>query len=99
MFLPWEFILIQAGSGMPMAKKQSDADNITIQVPKEIKDVVGYEWNGLVYKTKLDAQKAKAEAELHKLFPRNIYSHAYPMHSNITHEYEKVIKILSEIKE
>lgn len=70
-------------------------------MPTEIKDVVGYEWNGSLYSTRLSAMKAKAEAELRKLFPREIYSGAsyIPSHSQIVSEYEKVIKILSEIKD
>lgn len=84
-----------------MAKRQIEEAERIVNLPKEIKDVVGYEWNNSIYPSRLAAMKAKAEAELKILFPRETYSmlSCYPGHSQIVEEYKKVIAILSEIKE
>lgn len=70
-----------------------------IVITAQIRDVVGYEFLGTIYSTRLEAKKAEARNELKKLYPRNdcIPYHYMPNEENIVNEYEKVIEILSKI--
>lgn len=85
-----------------MMKRKDDI----VEVSNEIKDVVGYVWNDQIYKTKLDAQKARALYKIHKLFPepdRDPYSQAFwkrfPSDSMLLDKHKDMLIILGEITE
>lgn len=84
-----------------MIKRKDDI----IEVSNDIKDVVGYVWNEQIYKTKLEAQKARALYKIHKLFPnpdRNdhsmIYWKMYPSEDNFLEKRKDLLEILKEIE-
>lgn len=76
--------------------KQSEPE--TPIIPENIKDVVGYEWNGLIYPSKLLAAKAKAQFKIDKLFPRTIYDNLSINSSKVIEKYEEILVILQELK-